>query len=1027
MCHHGGGKSTLLTDVAGETKRTETSVSILNLAPGTLYDIRVFTVSAPGFQTPSAVLHLRTAQCSESDPRAEKGDGYPTIRAYSAKSNTTISVPTAPAMAREHSGGHPLGRRGTTGRKQAPANLVLESQAAAQYDDAQRSSDDEVAGTLAQLSERFQKVQQDNEIAENQIVEEEEEFEAALRELECQRDELKQKVKERDEQSSELRKQVHKLESESRAKQNERAKKERQLQQKENQHKRRRDEISTWDEQTSTMKEEMSFVEKQQVAIEERTASEIRNLRKKIEDEQRDVRLLDEENKEKALQIKALEEERTRLNEDEETDESREADRLDRERDLLWQDRQHNLITTYSQVCHAHSQALKQFEIARERLTIYENIRRANASSAYAPPPLDLEAIRKGMRPRRTRQRGSLASSVSSPLSNHPAIEPYSSNAPFHQQSTNASPTFLGPAFFNMKNGMTLVTPAEEPVTTPEEVDALTGGAPMSPRADALLPANLLGDESADDEADNDMTSPGQPAAADSHQMPFPSIGPSSLIGNAQGSPSPVSSSSRSFSSPRESVNNALDSDRRSLQSGRISVDQPDVAENSQSASRKLTTLFSFNRQRGKTLADVPPMLGSLKQGESQSFPRNFGDSVESDAAQRRRRGYSGNWPFPMTNLLPRASTGATKSSDPARLATTRGRFPNPFSGLGKSSASTPAYDPFAMRSDSFDASITGGLRGDALSSRPSSIYSFDNLPRPSTESQFRAWGSHDRSNLRGSPLAPDWSASQTWSQSHSRRPSVQYGSTSNLSLAAPIDEDFLDPSRETQRPLQAPIGTRPTSSHRPLTPKLNPAAPSFTTQFFARRADKNKEKAKLKAGEKATPELGPEDASPPDSRKSKDTQSLATNASTVESRESLERTTSGQSGGTPAETTPAKETFIQKLITRKSSSSKFSVGSWKEKGLFAPKKGEPTTPGELDEDGITSDQQLGKSTESTSTTPIAEKEERPKGNKSTLSWSFMGRRRKGPKEDLAASEVSESSERASEVGDDDIAEEVES
>ena len=1019
---------TLLTDTAGETKRTETSVSILNLAPATLYDIRVFTVSAPGFQTPSAVLHLRTAHCSQADPHSQKSDGYPTIRAYSAKTNTIVSPPSAPAMAREHSGGHPLGRRGTTGRKHSPANLVIDSQAGAQYDDSQRDSDDEVAGSLAQLSERFQKVQQDNEVAENQILEEEDEFEAASRELECQRDELKHKVKERDEQSSELRKQVHKLESESRAKQNERAKKERQLQQKENQNKRRRDEISTWDEQVLIMKDEISSVEKQQAAMEERTASEIRGLRKNIDDEQREARLLDEENKERALQIKALEEERTRLNEDEETEESREADRIDRERDLFWQERQQSLISTYSQICHAHGQALKQFEIARERLTVCENIRRANASVTYAPPPpLDLEAIRKGMRPRRPRQRGSLASSVSSPTSNHLAIEPYPATHSLHQQTTGASPTFSGPTFFNLKNGMTLIAPMEEPVSTPDEIDALTGGAPMSPRADALLPANLLGDESADDEANNDVTLPGQTAASESRHMPFPTIGPSSLIGDAQGSPSPVSSSSPSFSSPRESLKYFLDPDRRSLQSGRISIDQPEVADNPQSASRKLTGLFSFSRQRGKTLADEPPMLGSLKQGESHSFPRNYGDSVDSLAAQRRRRGYSGNWPLTMTNLLPRGSAGDTggKSSDPARLATPRGRFPNPFSGLGKSSAPTPAYDPFATRSDSFDASVMGALRGDALSSRPSSIYSFDNLPRPSTESQFHAWGSQDRSNLRGSPLA-DWGASSTWSRSQSRRPSVQYGSTSNLSLSAHIDEDFLEPSRETQRPLQAPIGTRPTSSQRPLTPKLNPAAPSFTTQFFARRADKNKEKAKLKAGEKATPELGLEDASPPDSRKSKDTQSLATNVSTTESRDSLELTTSGQSVGTPAESTPAKETFIQKLITRKSSSSKFSVGSWKEKSLFAPKKGEPWTPGEQDEDGTSSEPQLVKGAESTSTTPVAEKEERPKGNKSTLSWSFIGRRRKGLKEDLAASEVSESSERASEVGDDDIAEEME-
>ena len=104
-------------------------------------------------------------------------------------------------------------------------------------------------------------------------------------------------------------------------------------------------------------------------------------------------------------------------------------------------------MNTYANICNAHNQALKQFEIARERLTLYENIRRANANSVYAPPPpLDLEAIRKGMRPRRTRQRGSLASSISSPMSNNPAIDAYP-NPSFHQQTTSASPTFSWPGF----------------------------------------------------------------------------------------------------------------------------------------------------------------------------------------------------------------------------------------------------------------------------------------------------------------------------------------------------------------------------------------------------------------------------------------------------------------------------------------------------------------------------------------------------------------------------------------------------
>lgn len=926
-------------------------------------------------------------------------------------------------MTREHSGGQPIGRRGTTGRKNSPATPMPEGLPQGHYDDSQRSSDDEVVGSLAQLSERFQKVQQDNEAAEGQITEEEEEFQMALSQLEEQRDELKQQVKERDEQSSELRRQVHKLESESRAKQSEKTKKERQLLQKESQHKKRRDEIAMWDEQITSMKKEVTHVEQQQLAMQERTESELRNVRKKIEDEQEDVRLLDEENKEKALQIRSLEEERTRLNEEEETEETIEADRLDQEKERQWREKAHNLSQTYTQLWNALTQAKTNFEVAKERLLLCEHARRMSSNASIGPPAsLNLDAIRKDMRPRRARQRGSMASSMSSPVSNFPPNDSYSAITPFHHQTTTASPTFSGPAFFNPNNGMTLTAPVEEPALFTEEVDTLTGGAPMSPRADALLPSNLLGDESADDEAEENLTMPTQPTATDTKATSFPRIGPSSLFDDAQKSPSPVSSSSRSFSSPRESFTNAMDPDKSSLQSGRLSIDQSDQAGNAQSASRKLTGLFSFSRQRGKTLVDEPPMLGSLKQGQSQSFPRNYGDDADVLAA-RRRRGYSGNWGFPMTNLLPRNSGGSSqpKPTETNRL-TSRRAFLNPFSGLGKSSTSSTNYDPFSARSDSLDATLEGGIRSDG--SRPTSLYSFDNLPRPSVESQFLAWGPHERSsNLRGSPLAPDWSASQTWSRSHSRRPSIQYGSTSNLSLHAPTDEDFLEPPRENARPLQAPIGTRPTSSQRPLTPKLNPAAPSF--QFFARKGDKNKDKAKSKS-EKIAPDPVSEDASPTDSRKSRDIQSLAT---TAESRESLERTPSGQSSGMPSETTPAKETGLVrnlKLITRKSSSSRFN--SWKDKGgLFSSRKGEPSTPGEIDED-TSSDHQLGKSVESTSTTTTGgekEKDEKSR-SKSSLSWSFMRKNRKGAKGDLAPSEVSESSERASEVGDEDTAEEGE-
>jgi hypothetical protein len=423
-------------------------------------------------------------------------------------------------------------------------------------------------------------------------------------------------------------------------------------------------------------------------------------------------------------------------------------------------------------------------------------------------------------------------------------------------------------------------------------------------------------------------------------------------------------------------------------------------------------------------MVDEPPTLGSLKTGESQSFPRNYSDGLDP-LARRRRLSYGGNWAAPVTNLFPRnGPLGSDKESGLARMSSSRRGFPSIFSSaklnpsnlpvLGKQSGSSSGYDQFTPRNESTDFAASANIRGDSSSSRPSSVYSFERLPRPSTDGQPFGWGAPERSNIRGSPLGPDWSASQTWSRTHSRRPSISYGSTGNLAIQSPPEEHIYEECQGLSRPLQAPIGTRPVSSQLPVMPKLNPAAPSFTT-LFARNKDKAKDKAKSKDIEtlkQGDHDLQHEETSPPDSRKSKDSRSFATAGSLAESRESLDRTASA----TPPDTTPSKETFIQKM-TRKSSSNKFN--SWKEKGGLFSRKGEPSTPGEIDEDG-SSDALLGRSLESTSTTPSGEKE-KEKAGRTSLSWSFMRKPKRGEKSDLAASEVSESSEKASETGDEDV------
>ena len=495
----------------------------------------------------------------------------------------------------------------------------------------------------------------------------------------------------------------------------------------------------------------------------------------------------------------------------------------------------------------------------------------------------------------------------------------------------------------------------------------------------------------------------------------------------ARGPQSPVSSSSRSpslFSSPRESLNNLhnfqagsdgrLDSDRRSMNSSGASFGAigSGPTDNTLLSSARLSNLFSFNKQRGKTSANEPPPLGSLKPGQSQSFPRNLEQGDLDPIGTRPRRGsHSGRWVGPMSNFLNRSNgvlNDFSESRTPAlaRNVASRRRGFNLFS---------PKYDPLDPSKLGVDSS-----------SRRSSTYSFENsLPRPSTDSQPFGWPVTETfgHGHRNSPLGADWSVPSTWSRSQSRRPSVHYGSTSNLSLGTtPLDPDTFANGLSNQVSPPAPIGTRPQPSQkRPVTPKLNPAAPSFKTLFSrsdAKKAEKaankaaEKEKSKNKESEKSKDidkSSSQEEASPPDGRLSRDSRSIATASSVADSQDTLDHSTSG----TPSDAvTPSagKETLMQK-ITRKSSSSKFNIPWNKDKGgLFSRKTGEPPTPGEIDEEDAPSGADLGKSYDSTASTSQSDR-----ANRSSISWSTL--LKKSRKNDRAASEASE---KASETGEDD-------
>lgn len=981
----------------GESKRAETAVEILNLVPGSIYHICVLSVSAANFQTPSAILHVRTKSLPLTRAQQDATTSGPTIRASIPRSTAGLPTPSAPVMSREHSASQLQGKRPSAGRKLSPA-AVLPDVTHAHPDESQNGpSKSESDETLEQLADRLKALQQENDHVEKQVAEEEEEHIALLKDLEKQRDDLKKRVKEKDEVSGDLKKHVSKLESVNRTVQGEKTKRMRLLQQKEAERKKRKSDIIRWQEKISRMTADAAQTKEDKARLEEDGRTRADEVRKKIAKEQAEMKTIDDEIQEKGGRIKKLEEERKGL-QGGDSEDGKELDRIDNERARQWELKLNNLHARYATLVNIHAQAQQQYQEAQERLK-WLTTQRPSSSGPFSLPALDMDLSNTAtIRPRR--HRSSLASNVSS-NGIFPGVDSTFPGGLNYNPPSTSSPTFPpNSAFFNFNNGMAMPGLSDPPEIMRSDMEASFNNPQMSPRADALLPSDLLGDEESPEILR--PTTRSRFSTMETSNNPLDSFN--------HGPVSPVSSGSRPgsiFASPLEN-HVRQDSDSQP-------PDFSAASEASKSASRRLSGLFNFHRPRGKTLADEPPMLGTLKPGQSQSFPRNI-DEIDPIGSRRRRLSYTGNWANPMS-LFPRSNTaGVTTDSSSDHAPSRRAAFSSIFSpskfgfgsagGRGATDLST-GYNQFSPRHDPIDpSSLLGSVRRGSLSPRPSSTFSFDNqnqLPHPSTDNRHFGWPSADQTGHRNSPLGLDWASPSTWSRAPSRRPSISYGSSGHLPLGLTGEPDFMEDSYDRHhRPVQAPIGTRPSSSHRPTTPnpKLNPAAPTFRTIFTGRKSDKDKGKDKEKEKESDAPfDLHVDDGSPSEPRTSRDSRSLS--HYTGESYESLERMPSGTSVDNAS-----KESFIRK-ITRKGSSGKFS--SWKDRsGLFS-RKGD-SSQGDIDEDAAT-EAQLGKSVDSTvSSAPSADRSTRS-------SLGFFSR--KSRKSDKA----SETSELTSEAGEEEIPE----
>lgn len=1044
----------------GDVAPHESSATIENLQPDHHYTIRVVTFNSSNFQAPSVPIRLRTLpadsdQYYASPPpvahaSAARDDSNPTPIIRPNKSLADVATPfVAPVMTREHSNSTSRARRPDIGRRGSPASQTA--------DDAREAADSN--DSIRALTEKLDALRRELDDMERQILDEDQDFVTQKAVLIDKRDEKKAALKEKEDASRDLRKEVATLERQSAAAQTRRTNQERVFRQKEAERTKMKDDITKWTRESVELRETAEQIRKEQQEYEQSSEKRIQEVKDKCEEEIQANKLLEDAIREKGIQIKALEEERKQLEDGQEGGEAPDGtDNAEREEDNRWKMTLGLLQQQYAQAWQLFTEADRANQEATSRLQFLQQ-RRLSQPQLYEDPGVP------HVGPARRNSQRQRPLSMREGMFNAPGGFVQTSSAPFNSMAVSSSPPFATVTpYFNPVNGMALPprghghTPSISQMSQ-ADLESLTGGAPMSPTAGALLPAGLFADDlGLTDNEDDDLIGPPRHSSLEpspNMRNVLPGLGALGHVDPSRESNIPVSPpQSRSpsiFASPRESGQlqfypdpESIDPDKRSIQSSSSSF------MNSQS---RFGGLFGLNRQRGKTISGQGPALGSLKPSQSQSLPRQeFG--LDAVGTSRRRGSTEGAWydSFMRTKTQPLES-----SSSPKHVATRKRTF-NMFGTRN---------DPWLTSMLGMDRPSSPGRQGSTQSGEGMA------LPRPSTESQTRfGWGI-DAFGARSSPLGVDWSVNNTntssWSRMPSRRPSIQHGSTTNLPMNdESMHDDILDFPSNVRSPMQAPIGTRPQSSASHMPPRdipappgtpptsLNPAAASFTmftlgkkteedkaekakraaekaAEKEAKKAEKAEKKEKTKA-EKAEKSKGKDkdkqvafepsaDGSHPTSpsetfpRPSRDTPSIISTADASEAspRESLERSisqaTSDHAGSI------GRESFMAKL-TRKGSTSQF-LSFGKKTSLFASsKKGDslvPSTPDEADEDHSSGFFGLGKSVESISShnSPSIGT---PKDKSSALSWGSI--KRMGRKDKTPSLHESVASEAADEEGD---------
>lgn len=964
--------------VAGALPHSENAATISDLCPGEHYSIRIVAINSTSFAALSDPLQVRCL-LSDGDQSTEKRKRLeattddtpqaqavlvPTITPVKAFGEATSSL--VPPLHRESSGSNVPSKRNSVSRQGAQPPQG-KSRAGSHGQDG--------SDNIQVLTSRLDTLRTQLQELQTQDDDEEAEFQASQAELIEQRDDLKQQLKERDDQNKDLNKSVKNLEHLNSAAQSKKTQQEKALNDKLRSRQKMHEDTQRWESEMDSLHAEAEDLKKQQEELVAETKKRVVELKHEQKPSLEALATIDEQIKQKGKEVQELDKERRTLD-----DAPEQAETMERSRAMAVEEREFTeRIAGLHAALHDANAAVVEL---KGYIQQYESIgtgRRNSLQNGYAP------AATTSFEP--AIQDVNFSQPQQSTRVNFEVPETRPNHAYSHTRNETSSTGSFRTAspFHTQASYITLPNRAINGSTSPDQAkEMLTGGALVSPSAGALLPSDLLGDDTDDmikprlrglSNSISVHSSSSRPASGMSRPMSthvgrnsaqsgmdtdsLPGLGTlgDEDLPNDPSSPgaSHDSASPSTFSSPHSSFANLhshklsdtnTENDRRSIRS----------ASGSNRIIPSSWRFGAFGRQRGSTTSrDDLPALGSLKSNQSQSMPRET-DSLPGLG----RKPASGIFGF----------------------------------GLGRRAAANAPTD--------FGA-IGTPLRNSG--SRPESTYSMDiksTLPEPSANSPRFGWDVRRSSSTRtgGRKTNP-------WSPLASRRQSVQHDSSGHLPQVEDNEdeeEDDIDGWQEN-----VPIGSKSgRGKASDKSTQLNPNARDFTSMFgFGKRADKSdkvgsKSKRRHKAPRLDDPDTNgeyPYDSSPADSRKSKDTQS---NSFTDSFEDITEEPDNAQ--GLAILSTAANRGSLMRRITNKGGSAKFL-------GLKTKKAANLTDEGEEDSG---SSSKLGQSVESiNSPTPTATQDKR---SSTSSFFSSIGRRKKKANEALSISEMSV----ASETGDED-------